>query len=390
MRGIGQGQTIHLLIIPEVANRIVSDLEGQEMLWQMVESHSDAVRTVSKEEELEEELGAVVEAVNVKVDLVLREEHDDVNELQETIENAKDAAAMLDGAGKHEHAAEMVKIVKELEVAKLLRLPFFQGKLELKQAVMDAKKTLEGFNATGKDLSSAAENMHELAKQLKDDRMQEAWVAAKRVEKLAGALENKMWRLMVPAWLLVNSMRSESMQFSMLSLQEVDNVFRKIALSRLKSAFEGWNESTPLSLLEDAGIDTIQPAISQFETVVDHCVACCVPVPEGLAASIAAIVQDSTERLLGGSELPHDTKELVAMIQSRHATSSPKEESTIPSQLDGEREQVMLASLDVCEVLVCHRSSNRNRSSSSMRSNRRSSIRCLNSPEIPKIHSSGP
>jgi hypothetical protein len=37
----------------------------------------------------------------------------------------------------------------------------------------------------------------------------------------------------VPAWLLVNSMRMESLQFVKLSLQELDNVWRKRALAAL-------------------------------------------------------------------------------------------------------------------------------------------------------------
>jgi len=64
-----------------------------------------------------EELGCVVEQVTVKVDGVVGGEHPDVQELQQTVCEAKDAAEKLREAGLPEEAAKMDQMVGEIEHA---------------------------------------------------------------------------------------------------------------------------------------------------------------------------------------------------------------------------------------------------------------------------------
>ena len=65
-------------------------------------------------------------------------------------------------------------------------LPMLKGKPKAQMAVLNAKELVDSHGASGKDLSDAADQMHDLAQQLKDEGQDDA---AKEVEALAGALE---------------------------------------------------------------------------------------------------------------------------------------------------------------------------------------------------------
>ena len=145
-----------------------------------------------------EELGCVVEQVTVKVDGVVGGEHPDVQELQQTVCEAKDAAEKLREAGLPEEAAKMDHMVGELEhalqaelkaeelrraaaskqgasdaldaakqaretAAHLVQMPFFKSKPKQALVVMDAQELLEGGKASGEDLGHAADEMRDLA-----------------------------------------------------------------------------------------------------------------------------------------------------------------------------------------------------------------------------------
>ena len=58
---------------------------------------------------------------------------------------------------------------------------------------------------------------------------------ANRMRDELGTLASSDPLVAVPAWLLLNSMRNEALQFAMLSTQELQNVWRKSALGALVS-----------------------------------------------------------------------------------------------------------------------------------------------------------
>ena len=149
-----------------------------------------------------------------------------------------------------------------------------------------------------------------------------------------------LWRMLVPAWLLVNSMRMEAMQFSMLSLQEVDNLFRKIALPMLQNKFPaGYSDDVVLELVKPGALGSCVASIEQFQAEVDHTIESRVPTTETLAQSIANIVTRSHERLLGNKLLDESTQLAVNTVSSRHTTVIGLDED-MPLELDSEREQV--------------------------------------------------
>eukprot|EP01104_Vermistella_antarctica_P011016 TRINITY_DN300_c2_g7_i1.p1 TRINITY_DN300_c2_g7~~TRINITY_DN300_c2_g7_i1.p1 ORF type:complete len:1708 (+),score=390.70 TRINITY_DN300_c2_g7_i1:360-5126(+) len=107
----------------------------------------------------------------------------------------------------------------------------------------------------------------------------------------------------VPAWLLINGMRLESIQFVMLSVQELHNVWRKTALSSLCSevecnAFAAKHPSsqrlrrfTSASAGSEPNAAWLRTCVEQYREEVGHSVADCVPVPRPHAAKLKELVQ---------------------------------------------------------------------------------------------------
>ncbi|CAK4253885.1 unnamed protein product, partial [Aphanomyces euteiches] len=110
------------------------------------------------------------------------------------------------------------------------------------------------------------------------------------------------FRLHVPAWLLVNSMKMESMQLVQLSLQELHNVWRTRALESLLIDVDR-NKTTKTSgqrLLRFHESPELRPSIDAFRVQVSYAVPAQVPVPRALTDTIKELTA-AHENLLDGS-----------------------------------------------------------------------------------------
>ncbi|OQR84514.1 hypothetical protein ACHHYP_13291 [Achlya hypogyna] len=98
------------------------------------------------------------------------------------------------------------------------------------------------------------------------------------------------FRLLVPAWLLVNSMKMESMQLVQLSLQELHNTWRKRALYALLDEVDAHrNQPSTQRLLRFHGADWLRRSIDAFRVQVSYAVAAHVPLPKALTETIAEL-----------------------------------------------------------------------------------------------------
>jgi hypothetical protein len=117
-----------------------------------------------------------------------------------------------------------------------------------------------------------------------------------RIAQELGARRTGRPGLDVPAWLLVNSMRMESLQFVKLSLQELANVWRKRALVALTDESRPHSgaaaSATPAERLRrfERGAPFLRSAIALFREPISFEVESAVPRPRAFVARIDELV----------------------------------------------------------------------------------------------------
>jgi len=103
----------------------------------------------------------------------------------------------------------------------------------------------------------------------------------------------------VPAWLLVNSMRMESLQFVQLSVQEIHNVWRKRALESLSDEVRenaaNQGDSVRMRRFADEGEQTgwLRQCVNQFREPIGFPVADIVPVPQPFGGRLRQLVEEN-------------------------------------------------------------------------------------------------
>ncbi|KAF1780686.1 P-loop containing nucleoside triphosphate hydrolase [Phytophthora cactorum] len=119
--------------------------------------------------------------------------------------------------------------------------------------------------------------------------------------------------LLVPAWLLVNSMRMESMQLVQLSLQELHNTWRRRALrSLLDEIATATSKNASLSSRlrrfigreDDSGKAWLRKCIAIFRVEISYTVDAAVPTRKQLSDVIGNLIQSHKEFLKTEEEMP--------------------------------------------------------------------------------------
>ncbi|KAG2527068.1 hypothetical protein JM18_003170 [Phytophthora kernoviae] len=132
--------------------------------------------------------------------------------------------------------------------------------------------------------------------------------------------------LLVPAWLLINSMRMESMQLVQLSLQELHNTWRKRALhSLLDEIAASTAENKPLASRlrrfigdeDDASKAWLRSCIALFRVEISYTVDAVVPTKKQLSDVIGKLVENHAAFVQTTEEIAR-----VAAVKQRLAHSS--------------------------------------------------------------------
>jgi hypothetical protein len=119
-----------------------------------------------------------------------------------------------------------------------------------------------------------------------------------RIAQELGARRTGRPGLDVPAWLLINSMRMESLQFVKLSLQELANVWRKRALVALEDEARphsgGASSATPAERLRrfERGSAFLRRAIALFREPISFEVESAVPRARAFASRIEELLRE--------------------------------------------------------------------------------------------------
>jgi len=126
------------------------------------------------------------------------------------------------------------------------------------------------------------------------------------VDAQGTSLFTKRPELDVPAWLLLNSMRMESIQFIQMSNQELHNVWRKKALYSLLievevNSFQG-KHSPPERLrrfvnpaVPENDLKWLRKCIEQFREPISYAIDDCVPVPQSYSAKLQVLVDKNQD-----------------------------------------------------------------------------------------------
>ncbi|KAG6968861.1 hypothetical protein JG688_00005595 [Phytophthora aleatoria] len=139
--------------------------------------------------------------------------------------------------------------------------------------------------------------------------------------------------LLVPAWLLVNSMRMESMQLVQLSLQELHNTWRRRALrSLLDEIATATSKNASLSSRlrrfigreDDSGKAWLRKCIAIFRVEISYTVDAAVPTRKQLSDVIGNLIQSHKEFLKTEEEMPR-----VTAVQQRLAHSSGSQQQIL-------------------------------------------------------------
>ncbi|KAG9413019.1 hypothetical protein AC1031_016040 [Aphanomyces cochlioides] len=154
------------------------------------------------------------------------------------------------------------------------------------------------------------------------------------------------FRLHVPAWLLVNSMKMESMQLVQLSLQELHNVWRTRALESLLIDVDR-NKTTKTSgqrLLRFHESPELRPSIDAFRVQVSYAVPAQVPVPRALTDTIKELTT-AHENLLDANidytridQVTSRVASLVDMSSDMHLNAEVVHENEAEAEEEAEEE----------------------------------------------------
>jgi len=153
------------------------------------------------------------------------------------------------------------------------------------------------------------------------------------------------WESNVPAWLLVNSMRSEGLQEVQLNLQELHNVYRKRALTVLQDDSAFADTESPEDRCTRFTADTerakkLHAAIQVFREVISNEIDAVVPKPKTLREVFDEKVVEYTA--LGAKELlgvDATDESRLQQVRARTAGGSKEEAKVVRGGMEATRQQ---------------------------------------------------
>ncbi|EPY35598.1 hypothetical protein STCU_01076 [Strigomonas culicis] len=142
----------------------------------------------------------------------------------------------------------------------------------------------------------------------------------------------------VPAWLLLNSMKIESLQFFKLSSQEVANVWRKRALQNLtadavfanahRALYSGYLRCRRFQLARPAGggaaaaglpsVALLRASIAEFREVIEYVIETAIHAPPSFLSHLQDVLTSRPAELLEGDTC---AQHIVAQLMQRMQTS---------------------------------------------------------------------
>jgi len=128
----------------------------------------------------------------------------------------------------------------------------------------------------------------------------------------------------VVAWLVINSMRSEQVQWSMLCMQNISNVYRKNALKQLMS-----EESYKMD-----AVTAMKPALSVFREKVDFALESNVPDPLPFTKRLENMIESHSNFIFNENE-----KSIGKDVLKEVEMYSGKQEDTSQQRLESEQER---------------------------------------------------
>ena len=133
------------------------------------------------------------------------------------------------------------------------------------------------------------------------------------------------WEILVPAWLMTNSMRMESLQYMQLLIQELHNVWRTSALGMLLDNSERNAARSPefrLRRFVGQGQDTemLCGAVQQFREIVDYVIPSEIPEPQKFVEVIQELVEEHGKFVMSDSD-KSKVEEIQSVAMSISATS---------------------------------------------------------------------
>jgi len=153
---------------------------------------------------------------------------------------------------------------------------------------------------------------------------------------ITGVSEDKKALIEVAAWLVINSMRSERIQFNQLCIQNVSNVWRKSAFKHLLHNHRSFNVREKL---EDGHL---RKCLQVFREAIDFSLEAAVPVPKHFTETIANRI-DSHRTLIEESEMPIITHvlELVSKKKAgrKEGAGKEKEEDSLEAKKKAKRQR---------------------------------------------------
>eukprot|EP01087_Luapelamoeba_hula_P004848 TRINITY_DN1482_c0_g1_i1.p1 TRINITY_DN1482_c0_g1~~TRINITY_DN1482_c0_g1_i1.p1 ORF type:complete len:4317 (-),score=602.49 TRINITY_DN1482_c0_g1_i1:51-13001(-) len=134
----------------------------------------------------------------------------------------------------------------------------------------------------------------------------------------------------VAAWLVINSMRSERIQFNQLCLQNVTNVWRKNAFKTLLKNHKQFSISAKL---EDP---VLRRSIQVFREAIDFSLEAGVPVPTAFDESITNRIGANTSLIETEAEwaIINHVRELVSMQKSKQGKEKKKDQQLTPEEVE--------------------------------------------------------
>eukprot|EP01029_Cantina_marsupialis_P025404 TRINITY_DN6726_c0_g3_i3.p1 TRINITY_DN6726_c0_g3~~TRINITY_DN6726_c0_g3_i3.p1 ORF type:complete len:891 (+),score=259.15 TRINITY_DN6726_c0_g3_i3:877-3549(+) len=156
--------------------------------------------------------------------------------------------------------------------------------------------------------------------------------------------------LQVPGWLLVNSMRMESLQFVQMSNQELNNVWRKTSLRTLLS--ESRDNILPVTadgsermkrlrrflVNEHTTPKWLSRCIEQYREPVNYEVPDHVPMPHSLAEKLQELVEENKE-MVSDESFSRVDEVLYRVVQVAKATSEEDQSANLNAECVHENEQ---------------------------------------------------
>lgn len=174
-----------------------------------------------------------------------------------------------------------------------------------------------------------------------ENRIRHEIALSQSTQLVAQAKDLQEYLLLVPAWLLINSMRMESMQLVQLSLQELHNTWRKRALNSLMDEIDQSTKAvdgkaTKQSLVArmrrfigpEESKSWLRECVNKFRVEISYAVESTVPIKKDLAEVISILVDKNASFLKTAPELARidEVKQRLAHSSSHHLAEDGSEQ----------------------------------------------------------------